>query len=59
MECDYKKAYENEGLALCFIDRLIFHEVKGAKLLTVYKCDECEMYHITSNPNYKKINYNT
>lgn len=48
MSC-HKKAYESEGMALVTIDELIASGVKGSKKLSVYKCDECEMWHLTSN----------
>lgn len=48
MSCN-KNAYESEGMALVIIDELIAHNIKGSKNLSVYKCDECEMWHLTSN----------
>lgn len=48
MNC-HKKAYESEGMALAVIDELISSGIGGAKNLSVYKCDECEMWHLTSS----------
>ena len=49
MPCESKNAYESEGMALVVIDELITNGVKGSKNLSVYKCNECEMWHLTSN----------
>jgi len=49
--CKIKKAYESEGMALAIQDSLIKYNIKGAKELTVYKCEECEMWHFTSQKN--------
>lgn len=54
MGCNYKKAYESEGMALTVIDELISSGVGGAEKLIVYKCDECEMWHLTSQKYEKK-----
>jgi len=47
MSC-YKTSYESEGLALVAIDELINNGVKDANLLSTYKCDVCEYWHLTS-----------
>jgi hypothetical protein len=51
MDCG-KKTYESEGMALAILDEMKSNRIKEAKLLSVYKCEECEMWHFTSNPNY-------
>jgi hypothetical protein len=47
MDCN-KNAYESEGMALAVIDELIASGVEGSKNLSTYKCETCEMWHLTS-----------
>jgi len=47
MNC-YKRAFESQGMAEVILEELISSGNKDAKKLTVYKCNECEMWHFTS-----------
>jgi hypothetical protein len=53
MNCDncYKKSYESKGMALAVIDELIESDVQGSKLLTTYRCEECQLWFLTSKNN--------
>jgi hypothetical protein len=53
MDCG-KRAYESQGMAEVILDEMISKGVEDANLLSTYQCEDCEMWHFTSNQNYKK-----